>query len=82
LSDAPRSGTPATSSSEQIRAIIASACEAPQDSGRASTRWTQWEIADEAVKRGIVESISARSIGRFLKEADLKPYAFGGVWIC
>jgi len=69
LSDAPRSGTPATFSPEQIRAIIALACEAPHDSGRAIT---QRKIADEAVKRGIVESISARSIGRFLKEADLK----------
>ncbi len=74
LSDAPRSGTPATFSTEQICTIIALACEAPNDSGRAITHWTQWEIADEAMKRGIVESISARSIGRFLKEADLKPH--------
>ncbi len=73
LSDAPRSGTPATFSPEQIRAIFALACEAPQDSGRAITQWTQGEIADEAVKRGIVESVSARSVGRFLKEADPKP---------
>jgi len=70
LSDAPRSGTPATFSSEQIRAIIALVCETPHDSGRAIT---QRKIADEAVKRGIVDSISARSIGRFLKEADLQP---------
>jgi transposase len=74
LSDAPRSGTPPTFIAEQICTIIALACEAPQDSGRAITHWTQWEIADEAMKRGIVESISARSIGRFLKEADLKPH--------
>lgn len=73
LSDAPRSGTPATFNPEQIRAIIALACEAPQDSGRPITQWTQGEIADEAVKRGIVESVSARSVGRFLKEADPKP---------
>ena len=74
LSDAPRSGTPATFTTEQICTIVALACEAPQDSGRAITHWTQWEIADEAMKRGIVDSISARSIGRFLKEADLKPH--------
>jgi transposase len=74
LSDAPRSGTPPTFVAEQICTIVALACEAPQDSGRAITHWTQWEIADEAMKRGIVESISARSIGRFLKEADLKPH--------
>jgi transposase len=74
LSDAPRSGTPATFSTEQICTIIALACERPNDSGRAITHWTPWEIADEAMKRGIVESISPRSIGRFLKEADLKPH--------
>ena len=74
LSDVPRSGTPATFTAEQICVIVALACEAPQDSGRAITHWTQWEIADEAMKRGIVESISSRSIGRFLNEADLKPH--------
>lgn len=73
LSDALRSGTPATFNTEQICTIIALACETPNDSGRAITHWTQWEIADEAVKRGIVESIAPRSIGRFLKEADLTP---------
>ena len=74
LCDAPRSGTPPTFSTEQICTIVALACEAPQDSGRAMTHWTQREIADEAMKRGIVDSISARSIGRFLQEADLKPH--------
>jgi transposase len=74
LSDAPRSGTPPTFTTEQICTIVALACEAPEDSGRAITHWTQWEIADEAMKRGIVDSISSRSIGRFLQEADLKPH--------
>jgi len=32
------------------------------------------EIAAEAIKRGIVETISTRSVERFLKEADLKPH--------
>jgi transposase len=80
LSDAPRPGTPATFSAEQICAIVALACEAPSDSGRAITHWTQQEIADEAMKRGIVTSISACSIGRFLKEADLKPHRTQG-WL-
>jgi len=67
LSDAPRPGTPPTVAPEQVCRIIALACEAPQGSGRAITHWTQREIADEAIKRGIVAGISSRSVGRFLK---------------
>jgi transposase len=69
LSDAPRPGTPATFTAEQMCAIVALACEAPPDSGRAITHWTQREIAEEAMKRGIVDSISSRSIGRFFKRS-------------
>lgn len=67
LSDAPRPGTPPTFTPEQVCGIIALACEPPQDSGRPITHWTQREIADEAIKRGIVAGISSRSVGRFLK---------------
>jgi transposase len=66
LADAPRSGTPATFTPEQICRIVALACEDPRDRGRPVTHWTNAELADEAVKRGIVESISPRSVGRFL----------------
>lgn len=67
LADAPRSGTPPTFTAEQICAIVAIACEAPADSGRAITHWTQQELADEALKRGVVAAISPDSVGRFLK---------------
>jgi putative transposase len=67
LADAPRSGAPATFAPEQVVQIVALACEAPrEDSGRAVSHWTPRELADEAVKRGIVGSISPRSVGRFL----------------
>lgn len=66
LDDAPRSGAPDTFSAEQIVQIIAIACEPPADSGRPISHWTPDEIADEAVKRGIVAAISPRSVGRFL----------------
>ena len=69
LSDAPRPGTPATFAPEQVCRIIALACEAPQGSGRPITHWTQREIADEAIKRGIVAGISSRSVGRLLKRS-------------
>jgi putative transposase len=67
LADAPRSGAPATFAPEQVVQIVALAWEAPrEDSGRPLSHWTPRELADEAVKRGIVQSISPRSVGRFL----------------
>jgi len=66
LADAPRSGAPPTFTPEQLCQIIALACESPPDSDRPTSHWTPREIADEVVKRGIVEHISARTIGRFL----------------
>jgi putative transposase len=68
LSDSPRSGWAGKFSGEQVAQIIAVACEPPEKCGRPVTHWTPHELADEAKKRGIVESISARQVGRFLKD--------------
>src|ERR1700730_8154470 len=77
LADAPRSGAPATYTPEQICAVIAMTCEKPSESERPISHWSQREIADEAIGRGLVSNISQRSVGRFLKkEADLKPHRF------
>lgn len=67
LSDLPRSGSPGKFTAEQVTQILALACEDPEESGRPVTHWTPRELADEAAKRGIVESISPRQVGRFLK---------------
>jgi putative transposase len=66
LADAPRPGAPPTFTPEQLCRIMAVACEPPGDSGRPISQWTPRELADEAVKRGIVARISARTVGRFL----------------
>ncbi len=67
LADAPRPGAPDTFTAEQIVQIINLACTSPADAGRPVDRWTPRELADEAVKRQIVPSISPTSVGRFLK---------------
>jgi putative transposase len=67
LQDAARPGAPATFSAEQWCQIIALACEPPEASGRPISHWTPRELADEASQRGIVETISERHVGRFLK---------------
>ena len=66
LADEYRSGVPSKFTPEQIVQIVALACEAPAVSERPIGHWTARELAEEAVKRGIVESISARSVARFL----------------
>lgn len=67
LTDEKRPGAPGTFTFEQFMQIIALACERPTESDRPVTDWTARELADEAVKRGIVEQISPRTVGRFLK---------------
>ena len=67
MRDEHRCGAPATFSAEQQVKIIAVACEDPQASGRTISHWSPRELADEVVKRKIVETISAQSVGRFLK---------------
>ena len=67
LGDLPRAGCGGKFTAEQIAQILAVACEPPERSGRPVTHWTPRELADEAVKRGIVPSISVRQVGRFLK---------------
>jgi putative transposase len=69
LRDAPRSGKKPRITPEQICAMVAVACEAPSQSGRPITHWTHREIADEMIKRGIVEQISPRHAARILKKS-------------
>jgi len=69
LEDEPRSGAPATFTPEQVCAIMALACERPEESDLPLSHWSQSELAREAVRRGIVDSISHGSVGRFLKRS-------------
>ena len=74
LRDAPRSGCPGTFTAEQVTQILAVACEPPEQSGRPITHWTHNELRDEVIIRGIVANISASQVGRYLKEAVLRPH--------
>src|SRR5271154_1824372 len=76
LADAPRSGAPATYTPEQICAVIAMTCEKPSESERPISHWSQREIADEAIRRGLVSNISQRSVGRFLKRGRPQTASF------
>ncbi len=67
LADAPRSGTPARITPEQVARIVALACEAPSESGRPVSQWSTTELAAEVMRRGIVDTISPRHAARLLK---------------
>ena len=67
LTDSPRAGTPATFTPEHSVQIVAVACEDPMDSERPVSHWTPREVAEEVRKRRMVETLSTRSVGRFVK---------------
>lgn len=72
LMDEPRQGAPVKFTAQQVVQIMALACELPQASGLPISQWSGRELATEAVKRGIVETISPRSVERFLKRSRFK----------
>jgi putative transposase len=75
LADAPRPGAPARITAAQVCQVVALACEAPAASGRPISQWTHQEIADEIMRRGIVDIISPRHAARLLKRGTCTPSA-------
>jgi len=69
LADKSRPGSPGVFTAEQICQLLAVACETPP--GHIS-HWTRPELVRTVVGRGIVERISASSVGRFLKSGRFK----------
>ena len=70
LGDAPRSGSFGKFTAEQVTQVLAVACEPADQSGRPINEWTGRELADELVQRGIVASISASQVNRYLAAAE------------
>ena len=69
LHDLPRSGKPSAITADQMCQIEALACEKPEQSERPISQWSGREIADEIMKRGILEHISPRHAARLLKRS-------------
>ena len=70
LADLQRKGRTPTFTPEQQAAIVALACEDPDgESDRPISQFTHREVADEAIKRNIVPSISKSRVGAFLKSS-------------
>jgi len=67
LQDGPRPGAPSRITADQRCKIESLACETPENSERPISQWTAREIADEVMKRKIVDDISARHAARLIK---------------
>jgi transposase len=71
LYDAPRPGQKPLLDAEHGQRIIAMVCGPPPE-GRA--RWTVRLIAEEAVKRKLVERVAPETVRILLQSHDLKPW--------
>jgi transposase len=69
LADRPRPGSPGVLTAEQICQLLAIACETPPE---YLSHRTQPELAQTLINRGIVDSLSASSVGRFLKSGGFE----------
>jgi hypothetical protein len=74
LADEPRPGCPGQFTAEQLTQLIARACAPPAKSGRPLTHWTGKELAEEAIARGLVASLPASQVNRYLRPAELQPH--------
>lgn len=68
LQDAKGRGRKEDFTPEQRTKIAALSLESPEQSGLPVTHWTPELLAGEAVRRGIVETISASTVSRILKK--------------
>lgn len=71
-----RAGKPRTFSPLQRAQIIALACTNPSESGKAYKRWSCEKLRDVATEKQIVESISASTIRRWLREDKIRPWRY------
>lgn len=68
LKDTPRSGAPKRITLTQEQQIIALACKKPQAYGIPLTQWNREMLAHASRAKGIVETISPRTVSKLLKK--------------
>jgi transposase len=74
LADAPRPGRPRAFPARAVAEVKALACEPPAGSGKPLARWTCPELARQAAAAGIVASVSASTVRRWLASDAIKPW--------
>ena len=74
LRDRPRTGRPRRFPARVGAEVKALACEMPANCDVPLAKWSCPDLAGEAARRGIVESVSARTVRRWLAADALKPW--------
>jgi transposase len=74
LADLPRPGRPPMFTAVQVAQVKALACELPADSQVPLARWSCPDLAVEATRRGVVTSVSASTVRRWLAADAIKPW--------
>ena len=74
LTDRPRTGRPRRFSAVQVAEVKALACELPADADIPLAKWSCPELAAEASRRGVVASISASTVRRWLAADAIRPW--------
>jgi transposase len=74
LADRPRSGRPRHFTAVQVAEVKALACELPAASNIPLARWSCPDLAVEAIRRGVVDSVSTSTVRRWLAADAIKPW--------
>lgn len=80
LANRRRSGRPARFTPVQVTEAKALACQLPAETGTPLSRWSCPELAAELTARGIVDTVSASTVRRWLRQDALKPWQYRS-WI-
>ena len=74
LADRPRSGRPPVFAATVVAGVKALACSLPAEQGLPLSRWSAQDLADEAVARGITDTVSGSTVRRWLDADAIKPW--------
>lgn len=80
LADRKRTGRPARFTPVQVAEAKALACQLPAETGVPLSGWSCPELAAELTARGIIDTVSASTVRRWLREDALKPWQYRS-WI-
>ena len=74
LADRPRAGRPRRFAPDVVAHVKAIACERPAERDLPLARYSAADIAAQAVAEGVVSSLSASTVARWLAEDALRPW--------
>jgi transposase len=74
LADRRRSGRPRSFPAPVVAEVKAMACKPPEARAVSLSRWSSAELAAQAVAEGLVDSVSASTVRRWLHADAIRPW--------